>query len=110
MKVKVNVFRLAHFLMSKIETESIFLIKYYTNTILKRKFRAFRPIFNKVKNGISHCIFKSFTEGFRVFFQAGKLIFFAKLLLFTSLIAVGFPKVWILSSPHIGIPYFKGSI
>ena len=34
MKVKVHVFRLGHFLMSKIKSESIFLIKYYIITIL----------------------------------------------------------------------------
>ena len=41
-------FRLGHFLRSKIESEIIFLIKYYIITILK-KIEAFRPTFNKVK-------------------------------------------------------------
>ena len=39
----------------KIESEGIFLIKYYIITILK-KIGAFRPIFNKVKNGF-HIVF-----------------------------------------------------
>ena len=76
MKVKVHVFRLGHFARSKIESESIFLLKYYIITILKKEFGAFWPIFNKVKTWISHGIFKSCAEGFAFFLlQARKLIF-----------------------------------
>ena len=67
MKVKVCVFRLGHFARSKLESESIFLIKYYI-TIILNFFGAFRPIFIKVKKWISHCNFKSCMEGFGFFF------------------------------------------
>ena len=43
-------FQVGHFARSKIKSKSIFLIKYYIITILK-KFGAIRCIFNKVKNG-----------------------------------------------------------
>ena len=69
------VFRLGHFPRSKIDSEIIFLIKYYIITILK-KIGAFRPFFNKVKELISHCIFKSCAEGFKCFFfQLGSYLF-----------------------------------
>ena len=45
------------------------------NYYYKFLFWVFWPIFNKVKKWISHCIFKSYAEGFRVFFQARKLFF-----------------------------------
>ena len=51
---------------SKIKSKYIFLIKYYVINILK-KIDAFRPLFNKVKKLIFHCIFKSCAEGFRFF-------------------------------------------
>ena len=82
MNVKVHVFQLGYFPRSKIESDSIFLIKYYIITILK-KIRAFWPIFNKVKKWIFPCIFKACAEGFQVFFQARELILFAKWLVFT---------------------------
>ena len=41
MKVKVHVFQLGHFERSKIEYESIFLIKSYIITILKKTIGAF---------------------------------------------------------------------
>ena len=57
------------------EYESIFLIKYYIITVIK-KIGAFWPIFNKVKQWISHCIFKSFAKGVKgFFFSARELIF-----------------------------------
>ena len=63
------VFWLGHFPRSKIESESIFLIKSYIFSILNFFFGAFRSIFKKVKKWISHCIFKSCAEGFRGFFS-----------------------------------------
>ena len=62
-------FQVGHFARSKIESKSIILIKYYIITILK-KFGAIRCIFNKGKKWISYCIFKSCTEGIRVFFSS----------------------------------------
>ena len=82
MKVKVHAFWLGPYLWSKIESESIFLIKHYMITILKH-FGAFQPIFNKVKKWILHCIFKSCAEGFG-FFSSEEANFFAKWLVFTS--------------------------
>ena len=66
------VFRLEHFPRSKIESESIFLIKYFIITFLKTIEAVF---FNKVKKRISHCILKFSAEGFRVSCQARKQFF-----------------------------------
>ena len=46
MKVKVQFFLLGHFARSKIGSESIFVIKYYIITILKKN-GAIWPLFNK---------------------------------------------------------------
>ena len=48
MKMKVHVFWLGHFARSKIESENIFLIKYYIITVLK-KIGAFQSVFKNVK-------------------------------------------------------------
>ena len=69
-KVKVHVFWLGHFARSKIEYESIFLIKYYINTILIF-FEAFRPLFNKVKNGFPIVFLNLQRKGFVFFFKLG---------------------------------------
>ena len=82
MKMKVHVFRLGHFLRSKIEYESIFLINYYIFTILDL-FGVSRPIFNKVINGFSIVFSNHARKGSGFFFQARELIFVAKWLVFT---------------------------
>ena len=104
MKVKVHVFWLRHFANSKIEFESSFPIKYYIITILK-KIGAFLPIFNKVNKGFPIVFLNLARKGSRGFFQARKLIFFARWLVFTFLTAVWVPNVWILSSPFVVFPY-----
>ena len=85
------IFRLAHFLRSKIEYEGIFLIKHYiiTSQIF---FGVFRPIFNKFKKLISHFIFKSCAEGFKGFFQARKLIFVCQMACIYLLNSRGGPR------------------
>ena len=89
MKVKVHVFRLGHFARSKIESESIILIKYYIFTILKKKLERFSLYFQKSKNGFPIVFSNLARKGSRFFFPARKLIFFAKWLVFTYLTAVG---------------------
>ena len=84
MKGKVHVVRLGHFVRSKIKSESSFLLKSYITTVLNFFLGVFRSIFIRIPKCISHCIFKSCSEGFKVFIQARKL-FFAKWLVFTSL-------------------------
>ena len=69
----------ACFPVGALPNESIFLIKYYIITVIKKN-GAFWPIFNKVKKWISHCIFKSFAEGVKGFFSSQGANFFAKLL------------------------------
>ena len=64
---------------SRIYSDSIFLKKYYIIAILKKKKIVLWFIFNKVKKGISHCIFNSCAEGFKGFFKARKLIFFGQM-------------------------------
>ena len=78
------VFRLGDFLRSKIESESIFLTKYYIITILKsKKLERFGLYLTNSKKWISHCIFKSCAEGFRVLFSSQEANFFAHWLVFT---------------------------
>ena len=77
-----NAFRLGHFSRSKIESKSIFLIKYYIFTILNFVW-AFRPKSKKVKKLISIVFSNLGRKGSGFFFQARKLIFFAKWLVLT---------------------------
>ena len=63
-RMKVHVFWLGHFAMSKIKFESSFPLKYYIITVVIF-FGAFQPIFNKVKKWISHCIFNSCNDDFQ---------------------------------------------
>ena len=85
-------FWLGHFAKSKIESESIFLIKYFIISILNFFWGPFGPLFTKEKKLIFHCVFKSCAEGFRVFFQARKLIFWPNGFYF-PLNSHGVPKV-----------------
>ena len=75
MKVKVHVFRLGHFARSKIESESIFLIKYYIITIINFILERFSLYLTKPKNGFPIVFSNLARRGSRVFFQARKLIF-----------------------------------
>ena len=79
MKVKVHVFWLGHFAMSKIESESRFPIKYYIITILN----FFWSVLTKSKNGFTIVFSNLAQKGSRGFVQARKLFFFAKWLVFT---------------------------
>ena len=105
------VFHLGHFLRSKIESESIFLKKYYIITFLYiKKNWSVLPIFNKVKKWITHCIFKSCAEGFSFFFKDRKL-FFGQMACIYLLNSRGVPKVLISTShifyPSVVTPYYK---
>ena len=74
MKVKLYVFRLGHFARSKIESESIFLIKFFIITILK-KIESFGLYLTKSKNGF-HIVFSNpARKGSGFFFQAQNLFF-----------------------------------
>ena len=68
MKVKVHVFRLEHFPRSKIEFESIFLIKYYIITILNFFVERFGLYLTKSKNGLPNVFSNLARKGSRVFF------------------------------------------
>ena len=74
MKVKVHVFRLGHFARSKIEYESIFLIKYYIITILKKKLERFGLYLTKSKNGFPIKFSNLARKGLGFFFRSRKLI------------------------------------
>ena len=90
---------MGHFPRSKIDSENIFLIKYYIITILKKG--AFWFIFNKAKKWISHCNFKSCTEGFRFFFSSLEAHFFCKMACIYRLKSWGCPQ-----SFYFDITYF----
>ena len=74
MKVKVHVLRLGHFPKSKIESENIFLIKYYIITILNFFLERFGQYLIKSKNEFPIVFSNLARKGSRVFFQARRLI------------------------------------
>ena len=91
MKVKVHVFWLGHFPRSKIDLESMFLIKYYIITILIFVER-FGPYLTKSKNGFPIVFSNLAQKGSRVFFQARKLIFLPNGLYLPTKQPWGYPK------------------
>ena len=77
-ETKLHVLRLGLFARSKIETECIFLIKYYIITIINDYYYetngAFWPIFNKVKNGFPIAFSDLAQKGLVFFLHDKKLI------------------------------------
>ena len=75
-------FQFDHLPKSKIDFESSFEMR-RSIFLLKKKNWSVLTNNKKVENLISHCIFKSFAEGFRVFFLCHSANFFTKRLVFT---------------------------
>ena len=83
MKVKVHVFWLGHFAMSKINFESSFPIKFNIITVVNFFFERFDLYLTKSKNEFPTVFSNIARKGSGFLFQARKLIFFAKWLVFT---------------------------
>ena len=69
-------FQFDHFPKSKIDFESSFEIKMSIFLLKKKNLERFDEQ-KKVENSISHCIFKSCTKGFRVFFLHARALNFS---------------------------------